>query len=749
MDRFLLRVLDLDQQYHHLHRNDPRHVRLFGAVADLGSDNDDDAPFPETRLLRSARIQTVMTLDVMLSILFNAGEHVVPHQYHLPRDLADIAASATSASATSASATSASATSASATSASATSASAIAASSTTNTAPASASPGLLLRCCPALRYALTPDELRAWTGACERARFALLSLSDLEVKGALVERIAALECGRTRTFSPDDEDDAKYDRPLPLLVRDAMRLGATATKGVPPPIRDPWRGLPNGWRKHGLFGACLRDGYFMRRFRDRGIWVHVFAADRKVDQASVVHDLLDRSCEGKVLTGVLDAAGTIGSGGELSRFLVTSSSSSSSEDADHLARFFDAMPRMFALCLGCSGAAGEKTSGRVLRRHLEAATKNATNTALGGPWMSFDAADDGDEDNLAAGFDLGCFRAMKKELGRGGGARWWLDLCADVLERRLAVRMLAARLRHEDEQEKKKKTQLLLDRLRSEMVYREFMLRRCRGFARAQQREEDGDKTDKTDEEVDYAMVMVDDRRNPWSVASAITSAQNVDAVKHSWALYFFCSDANSTYVRRALSGFDGRIDLRVREIPQLCARSPHGLERNDLLFESSAFWDMIRARRALIIQDDGVLAAPGVENAAFSRYDYVGAPWEATVQPRLREISNPQMVGNGGLSLRTVAAMREITRRDEEEEENGAGDGGTRLHYNAAQQLPEDVYFASRVHAEEKRKVAPREIAHRFSSEQVLCTGGCLGFHKPWAYHGASNVAAFFRTFS
>jgi hypothetical protein len=80
--------------------------------------------------------------------------------------------------------------------------------------------------------------------------------------------------------------------------------------------------------------------------------------------------------------------------------------------------------------------------------------------------------------------------------------------------------------------------------------------------------------------------------------------------------------------------------------------------------------------------------------------------------------------VGNGGVSLRSVPAMRAIL-------ENGSNIR-KRLFNGNAQPVPEDVYFAAGVHL--AGQACPHHVARRFAFEQAF-VAGCYGFHKPWPY--------------
>ena len=117
-------------------------------------------------------------------------------------------------------------------------------------------------------------------------------------------------------------------------------------------------------------------------------------------------------------------------------------------------------------------------------------------------------------------------------------------------------------------------------------------------------------------------------------------------------------------------------------------------------------FWEAMRAEKVLIFQVDSVLCS-GSEFTVddFLAYDYIGAPW----------IDEGQGVGNGGLSMRSVNRMLNITR-----------------HFNQSVH-PEDVYFAKGLAAmaqlDESIVRAPSSVAGRFSWERGSQPPGFVPF--------------------
>lgn len=209
-----------------------------------------------------------------------------------------------------------------------------------------------------------------------------------------------------------------------------------------------------------------------------------------------------------------------------------------------------------------------------------------------------------------------------------------------------------------------------------------------------------------------------------------------------SWGTYVFCGDKTRAYTESCLRPHfaNADADLNVISVPEMSRTNEFSIEDYNELLKSPGLWERIDARKCLIVQDDGMLVRPGVQERFMDRYDYVGAPW-LSGQIALERVTNPELVGNGGLSVRTTQAMLDVARK-----------GRSTLHehdlfINGAQSCPEDVYFSGGVHSLRESKgyvVADRRAACAFSSEQVI-EKESVGFHKPWPYHPTRVVASYF----
>jgi hypothetical protein len=112
-------------------------------------------------------------------------------------------------------------------------------------------------------------------------------------------------------------------------------------------------------------------------------------------------------------------------------------------------------------------------------------------------------------------------------------------------------------------------------------------------------------------------------------------------------------------YERYAVSAGDGLPGMDVRRFPRRYFRSPITYSRLLLtrrFYEAFADYEYI-----LVYQLDALVLADELEDWCARGLDYIGAPWFPN--PQLPFVVEP-MVGNGGFSLRRVAAFRAVIER-------------------------------------------------------------------------------------
>jgi len=217
-------------------------------------------------------------------------------------------------------------------------------------------------------------------------------------------------------------------------------------------------------------------------------------------------------------------------------------------------------------------------------------------------------------------------------------------------------------------------------------------------------------------------VLVIDNRQNIMSVLSAYVTLSNLRS--DTWDLVVMTTESSKPFYEHHL--------------PFVKTYIQHPLLQNDIKFNIEVLNTILKDKLTwlqlcagsyeycLMIQDDGLIVRKGLEEQFLREgYDYVGAPW--TKNQMLEEAGvGPDMVGNGGLSLRNIQTMLDICGQASHAEKN-------RLFFNDLQPVPEDVFFSSEI---QKRggKMPSFQKATRFSLEQTYCQEA-LGFHKPWPY--------------
>ena len=229
----------------------------------------------------------------------------------------------------------------------------------------------------------------------------------------------------------------------------------------------------------------------------------------------------------------------------------------------------------------------------------------------------------------------------------------------------------------------------------------------------------------------DNVVVLVDNRENAFSVISMILAALNVDNTK--WDFMIFTSS-------KAVKYYVDRVGRFAKVVPyDALDVKVFNIDVYNGILMSQSFWSRLQNwSKVLIIQDDGVVIRKGVEK--FLEWDYIGAPWlDAPGNEYLKQKVNPNMVGNGGLSLRSIKSMMDVVKNCEQEK--------NQLFYYNINRIPEDVYFVKALCSEERKdiyKLPLLTVGAQFSSEQIVNMNS-IGFHKLWMYNSQDIVKQYF----
>jgi hypothetical protein len=241
-------------------------------------------------------------------------------------------------------------------------------------------------------------------------------------------------------------------------------------------------------------------------------------------------------------------------------------------------------------------------------------------------------------------------------------------------------------------------------------------------------------------------IVVIDTRPNPLTAIAALVCAAQLDC-SH-WSLAVVTTPKSASYYRQVLCDDSAlKVDIWDDLLPKWAGHKFDVMDYSAFM-KSPVMWQKLwdsGTRLILTAQDDGFFVRDAVgskHGGALQAYDgkaFVGPPWQQG-QPILESRVGTQLVGNGGLSLRSVEAGLALT--------NAHGPGGTGrmirdLWADRIQLVPEDVAFVQLM-VEHGLPVAPRNMAANFASEQVA-TPGCLGVHKPWPYLHAAAIESLF----
>ena len=135
-------------------------------------------------------------------------------------------------------------------------------------------------------------------------------------------------------------------------------------------------------------------------------------------------------------------------------------------------------------------------------------------------------------------------------------------------------------------------------------------------------------------------------------------------------------------------------------------------------------FWNLLYGEKILIYQEDTNIFKNNIND--FLEWDYIGAPW-----PKIQN-DTPNLVGNGGFSLRTKQCMIDVINKISLKD--------TKFNSSTIDFMknvglifgPEDVYFSKNMHEFKIGKVADYNTAFNFSTESVY-NPNSFGGHCFW----------------
>jgi len=184
------------------------------------------------------------------------------------------------------------------------------------------------------------------------------------------------------------------------------------------------------------------------------------------------------------------------------------------------------------------------------------------------------------------------------------------------------------------------------------------------------------------------------------------------------WSHTIVCGNQNYDFIINICSTISPNINIIKLDLDNLLVN-----DYNNLL-TSIEFWDLFKGEKLLIYQEDSIMFKNNINN--FLIYDYIGAPFPKYVN------DTPNLVGNGGFSLRSKSKMISVINRISIYDTIF---NSSTLHYmknNGLTTPPEDVYFSKNLQELNLGLVANYETALRFSTESVI-NKNSFGGHKFW----------------
>jgi hypothetical protein len=184
------------------------------------------------------------------------------------------------------------------------------------------------------------------------------------------------------------------------------------------------------------------------------------------------------------------------------------------------------------------------------------------------------------------------------------------------------------------------------------------------------------------------------------------------------WSHTIVCGSYNYDYVYNICKNISNDITIINTNIQNMTQN-----EYNNYLLTIN-FWEQFYGEKLLIYQEDSIIFKHNIDD--FLDYDFIGAPF-----PKYNN-DTPNLVGNGGLSIRSKSKILEILKN------YNIDDfiiNSSTINYMKTVKLtnpPEDVYFSKSMQENNIGIVSNWDVAMQFSSEAVFNPNSCAG-HKFW----------------
>jgi len=184
------------------------------------------------------------------------------------------------------------------------------------------------------------------------------------------------------------------------------------------------------------------------------------------------------------------------------------------------------------------------------------------------------------------------------------------------------------------------------------------------------------------------------------------------------WSYTVICGNLNYQFMKNICMKISNNIKIIKTNYDNLIPNN------YNLLLSSVNFWNLLTGNKILIYQEDSFIFKNNVEE--FIDFDFIGAPWPSNTN------DTPNCVGNGGLSLRTKQIMIDIINKISIQNTHVNESTKIYMKKNNLTICPEDVYFSLNMQKFNIGKVAPFDIAFKFSTES-LDNPNSFGGHNFW----------------
>lgn len=138
----------------------------------------------------------------------------------------------------------------------------------------------------------------------------------------------------------------------------------------------------------------------------------------------------------------------------------------------------------------------------------------------------------------------------------------------------------------------------------------------------------------------------------------------------------------------------------------------------------SQSFWNMFYGEKILIYQEDTIIFNKNIED--FLHWDYIGAPFPSY------QNDTPNLVGNGGFSLRTKSVMIKILNTIKVKNTTFNSSTVDYMEKNNLKFPPEDIYYSKNAQELHIGDVADYDTASLFSRQHIY-NPDSFGGHKFW----------------